>query len=75
MADIDKATEPDSPFDDDEDFDVFDMSVDEEEEARLDALAEAEIDAGLFVTHERVVEWSNSLGTPNPLPRPTPQHR
>ena len=29
-----------------------------------------ESDAGMFVPHEEVVAWSESLGTANPLPRP-----
>jgi ATP-dependent DNA ligase len=34
---------------------VFDL--DEDEETRLDAEAEAAIEAGNFVTHQRVAEW------------------
>lgn len=36
---------------------IFDTEPDEAEEARLDALAQAEIDAGLGVPHERVRAW------------------
>lgn len=36
---------------------ISDPPLDEAEEARLDAEAEAEIDAGLGVPHERVREW------------------
>lgn len=36
---------------------VFDTPLDDVEEARLDALAEAEIEAGQGVPHERVTEW------------------
>ncbi len=36
---------------------IFDTEPDEAEEARLDALAEAEIDAGLGVSHERIRAW------------------
>ena len=75
MDDVGKDTHSKMPPEDGDAFDVFDMPVDEEEEARLDALADAEIDAGLFVTHERVVEWLESLRTPNPLPRPKPEPR
>ena len=41
-----------------------------EEAARLDAEAVAAFEAGRFVTHDRVVEWLNSWGTPNELPCP-----
>jgi predicted transcriptional regulator len=47
---------------------IFDKEPDEAEEARLDAEADAAIDAGQFVTHDRVVEWLKSWGTPNELP-------
>lgn len=43
---------------------------DEAREARLDALAEADIAAGRVVPHHRVVEWLRSWGTDNKLPRP-----
>ena len=36
---------------------VFDIPLDEAEEARLDAEAEAEIDAGRGVPHQQVREW------------------
>ena len=51
---------------------AFDTAHDAAEEARLDALAEAEIDAGQFVTHKRVGAWLRSWGTPNELPCPMP---
>jgi len=54
---------------------IFDKEPDEAEEARLDAEADAAIDAGQFVTHDRVVEWLKSWGTPNELPCPTPETR
>jgi predicted transcriptional regulator len=54
---------------------IFDTEPDEAEEARLDALADAEIEAGQFVTHDRVVEWLQSWGTPNELPCPQPEPR
>lgn len=44
-----------------------------EEAGRLDAEAEAAYAAGRFVSHEKVVEWLNSWGTPNLLPCPTPE--
>ena len=43
-----------------------------EEAARLDAEAVAAFEASRFVTHDRVVEWLNSWGTPNELPCPKP---
>lgn len=54
---------------------IFDKEPDEAEEAHLDAEADAAIDAGQFVTHDRVVEWLKSWGTPNELPCPTPEIR
>jgi predicted transcriptional regulator len=39
---------------------IYDNEPDEAEEARLDALADAEIEAGQFVTHQRVGEWLKS---------------
>jgi predicted transcriptional regulator len=54
---------------------IFDKEPDEAEEARLDAEADAAIDAGQFVTHDKVVEWLKSWGTPNELPCPTPETR
>jgi predicted transcriptional regulator len=36
---------------------VFDLPPDDAEEARLDAVADAEIDAGRGVGHERVRDW------------------
>jgi predicted transcriptional regulator len=54
---------------------IFDSEPDEAEEARLDAEADAAIEAGQFVTHDRVVEWLKSWGTPNELPCPKPEPR
>jgi predicted transcriptional regulator len=54
---------------------VFDIQPDEALEARLDAEAEAEIDAGKGVPHERVREWLKSWGTPDELPCPKPEPR
>jgi predicted transcriptional regulator len=52
---------------------IFD--VDEEAEARAIAEAEADIDAGRVVSHEEVVKWLRSWGTPNELPCPFPKPR
>jgi predicted transcriptional regulator len=51
----------------------FDIEPDEAEEARLDAAADAEIEAEQFVTHDKVVEWLKSWGTPEELPCPKPE--
>jgi len=51
---------------------IFDVSPDEALEALLDAEAEAAYAAGRVVPHAKVVEWLNSWGTPDELPRPTP---
>ncbi len=48
---------------------IFD-EIDEEEEARAIAEAEAALKEGRFVPHEEVVKWLKSWGTPNELPRP-----
>jgi predicted transcriptional regulator len=45
---------------------------DAEREALLDAEAEAAYAAGRVVPHDKVVEWLESLGTPDELPPPTP---
>ncbi|HEY3846491.1 MAG TPA: CopG family transcriptional regulator [Acetobacteraceae bacterium] len=52
---------------------IFDTEPDEAEEARLDAEADAAVEAGQFVTHAKVVEWLKSWGTPNELPCPKPE--
>ena len=49
---------------------VFDLPPDEAEEARLDAKAEAEIDAGKGVPHEQVREWLIKLGKGEKVPPP-----
>ena len=54
---------------------IFDIAPDEAEEARLDAAAETEIEAGQFVTHDKVVEWLKSWGKPGELPCPKPEPR
>jgi predicted transcriptional regulator len=51
---------------------IFDK-VDEEEEKRAIAEAEADIKAGRFVSHEEVVKWLKSWGTPDELPCPKPE--
>jgi hypothetical protein len=50
---------------------VFDIPLDEAEEARLDAQAEAEIDAGQGVAHEKVGEWLLKLAKGERTPPPT----
>lgn len=54
---------------------VFDMEPDEAHEARLDALAEADVAAGRVVPHAKVVEWLLSWGTGHELPCPKPEPR
>jgi predicted transcriptional regulator len=51
---------------------IYDTEADEPEEDRLDAAADAEIEAGQFVAHDKVVEWLRSWGTPDELPCPKP---
>jgi predicted transcriptional regulator len=51
---------------------IFDK-VDEEEEKRAIAEAEADIKAGRFVPHEEVVKWLKSWGRPDELPCPKPK--
>jgi len=51
---------------------VVDLSMDEAEEARLDAEADAEIEAGKGIAHERVKAWLESWGKPDELPCPLP---
>jgi len=50
---------------------IFD-EIDEEAEARAIAKARAEIAAGQGVSHDEVMKWLKSWGTPNELPRPKP---
>lgn len=52
---------------------IFDAPQDAAEEARLDALADAEIEAGHFVTHDRVGAWLKSWGKRGELPCPKPK--
>lgn len=50
---------------------IFDK-IDEEAEAQAIAQARADIAAGRFVPHDKVVEWLRSWGTPDELPCPIP---
>lgn len=43
----------------------------EEEKHRRTLAGLADIDAGRVISHERMVDWAESLGTDNPLPPPT----
>ncbi len=45
------------------------------EEARLDAAADAEIEAAQFAAHDKVVAWLRSWGTSNELLCPEPVSR
>jgi predicted transcriptional regulator len=49
---------------------VFDTPLDSAEEARLDAIADAEIDAGKGVPHEKVREWLEKLAKGEKVPPP-----
>jgi predicted transcriptional regulator len=42
----------------------------EEDEAAADARAEADIEAGRFVEHDKVAEWLKTWGTPESRPMP-----
>ena len=50
---------------------VFDIPPDEVAEAAADAAAEAEIEAGKGVPHERVREWLLKLAKGEKVPPPT----
>jgi predicted transcriptional regulator len=50
---------------------IFDLPLDEAEEARLDAAADADIEAGRGVPHERVREWLLRLVKDEKIPPPT----
>ncbi|MBC7637866.1 MAG: antitoxin [Acetobacteraceae bacterium] len=54
---------------------LFHVPPDEAEEAHLDALADADFDAGQFVSHDDVVKWLKSWGQADELPCPTPKLR
>jgi predicted transcriptional regulator len=38
-------------------------------------VADAEVEAGRFVTHDKVAEWLKSWGAPDELPCPKPERR
>jgi predicted transcriptional regulator len=50
---------------------VFDVPLDEAEEARLDAAAEADVAAGRVIPHERVREWLLKLAKGERVPPPS----
>lgn len=54
---------------------IFDVPPDSAEESRLDALADADFDAGRSVAHGDVVKWLRSWGQADELPCPTPKPR
>ena len=56
---------------DTEEKSVFDLPLDDELEARLDAAADAEIDAGKGVPHEVVREWLLKLAKGERVPPPS----
>ncbi len=49
---------------------ILDLPLDAAEEARLDAEADAEIEAGKGVPHERVREWLLRLARGEKVPPP-----
>jgi len=51
---------------------IFDIDQDESEETRLDDAADAEIEAGRFVTHDQVRNWLLSWGTHDEKSCPEP---
>jgi predicted transcriptional regulator len=54
---------------------IFSEHPDEAEEARLDAEAMADYEAGRVVPHAEVVKWLRSWGNPDELPCPVPKKR
>jgi predicted transcriptional regulator len=50
---------------------VFDTPLDETEEAHLDAVADAEIEAGKGIPHEKVREWLAKLAKGERVPPPS----
>lgn len=50
---------------------IFELPLDEAEEGRLDAEADAEIEAGRGVPHERVREWLLKLARGERVPPPS----
>ena len=59
-----------TPMDNTDPQSILDLPLDEAEEARLDAEADAEIDAGRGVSHERVREWLLKLAKGEKVPPP-----
>ncbi len=51
---------------------ILGLPLDEAEEARLDAAADAEIEAGKGVPHARVREWLRKLAKGERVPPPEP---
>jgi len=54
-------------------FDLF-GEVDEAAEAAADAEAEADFEAGRVISHEAVMRWIKSWGSPDELPPPGVLH-
>jgi hypothetical protein len=54
---------------------IFDGEPNPTDDVRLDAQADAEIEAGQFIPHSKVVTWLQSWSTANKLPRPQPKAR
>lgn len=50
---------------------IFDIPLDEAAEAAADTVADAEIDAGKGVPHERAREWLLKLANGEKVPPPT----
>lgn len=50
-------------------FDLFE-EIDEDEDARLIAEAEADFAAGRVISNEAMMRWIKSWGTPDELPPP-----
>lgn len=50
---------------------LADWIADEEERHRLTLEGLADIDAGRVFDHELIQAWADSLGTDNPIPRPS----
>lgn len=50
---------------------IFEIAPDTAEEARLDAIAEAEIAAGKGVPQDRVAAWLRQLAAGEDIPPPT----
>jgi predicted transcriptional regulator len=54
---------------------IFSGKPDQAEEARLDAEAMADYEAGRVVPHSEVVKWLRSWNKPGELPCPAPKKR